>query len=54
MFPYMYENMYMKYFQGLQHEMNVCVCGFVTWLVKTREAVLYMSVTAVAIPVEVV
>lgn len=34
--------------------MNICVCGFVTWLVKTREAVLYMSVTAVAIPVEVV
>lgn len=34
--------------------MNICVCGFVTWLVKTCEAVLYMSVTAVAIPVEIV
>lgn len=34
--------------------MNICVCGFVTFLVKIHEAVLYMSVTAVAIPVEVV
>lgn len=34
--------------------MKMCMCMFVTWLVKTREVVLFMLITAVLVPAEVV